>query len=264
MINVLKFLPLLLLLDVLEGSLFAQQKNDLTPKIVIDTFISKIGGDKWLTLKSRKEYAFVESEEDKNSILPSKSYERIRIFLCPGMFIDAHRYSEYQQTIFVFKPECNWYYSSRSQVIKFFGPEPIEFKNAFPRTELTEVLNLEAMKKVYIEDTLCRVDFKDIRQQDGKQSLFFGINSGLLYKRSYTSKNDVHWEYHFGIYKESQGFYEPHRITLTSNGEDYLTISVNSIVYNNEVDPNVFAPPVPCKNVDDFSHLEFPFELVLD
>ncbi|MFN7791440.1 MAG: hypothetical protein ACK5NM_02725, partial [Cyclobacteriaceae bacterium] len=155
----------------------------------------------------------------------------------------------------------NWYYSNRSQVVKFFGPEPVKFKITLPRTELMEILNLEPMKNVYIEDTLYRVDYKDIRQLDGKHSLFFGANSGLLYKRGYTSKNDVRWEFHFSNYTDSQGFSEPHQIKLTSNGKDFLSIAVKSILYNIEIDTNIFTPPIPCKNEDDFKHLEFPYTL---
>jgi hypothetical protein len=260
-----KFLvPLVFLLNTSDKTLFAQRKSDLAPEAIIDEFIEKIGGEKWRSLKSRKEYAFVEYEEDKNSIIPAKSYDRIKINLNPGMSIEVHRVSTNLGSILVFKPECNWYYSSRSQIVKFFGPEPVKFKNKFPRTELMEVLNLEPMKTAYIEDTLYRVDFKDVRQLDGKHSLFFGLNSGLLYKRSYTSKNDVHWEYHFSNYTESQGFSEPHLVKLTSNGKDYFNISVESVLYNIEIDLEVFIPPIPCRNYDDFTHLEFPYILNLN
>ncbi len=262
MIRYVHFLaPLIFLFNTSGTTLFAQKKSDLTPEAIIDRFIVKIGGEKWRSLKSRKENAYVEYEEDKNSVIPNKSDDRIKIDLTPGLSIEVHNFSGDLRNIFVFKPECNWYYSSGSRIVKFFGPELITFKNTFPRTELMEILNLEPMKKVYIEDTLYRVDFNDIRQLNGKQSLFFGMNSGLLYKRTMTSKTDVHWEFHFLNYKESQGFSEPHLIKLVSNGKDFFSIAVKSILYNVEIDPNVFNPPIPCKNENDFKHLELPYTL---
>lgn len=262
MIKYCKLLVLLIsLFNTYDRTLFAQKKSDLTPEAIIDKFIVKIGGEKWRSLKSRKEYAYVEYEEDKNSVIPTKSFDQIKINLNPGMSIEVHKVFGDLRDILVFKPECNWYYSSGSRIVKFFGPELIKFKNTFPRTELMEILNLEPMKKVYIEDTLYRVDFNDMRQLDGKQSLFFGMNSGLLYKRTMTSKTDVHWEFHFLNYTESQGFSEPRLVKLTSNGKDYFNIVVKSIVYNVEIDPSVFNPPIPCKNEDNFKHLEFPYTL---
>lgn len=261
-----KFLILIpLLLNAFSINLLGQGqiKSDLDSEIILDKFIRKIGGEKWQGLKSRKEYAYVEYEEDKNSIIPTKSYDRIKVNLHPGKFIELHEFTD-RKTILTFKPECNWYYSSRSQVVKFFGPEPIKFKHVFPRTELMEVLNLEPIKKVYIEDTLYRVDFKDTRQLDGKQSLFFGMNSGLLYRRGYRSKNDVHWEFHFSDYIESEGLSEPRQIKLTSNGDDFLIISVKSVLYDIDVDTHIFNPPVPCRNEDDFVPLEFPYFLDLN
>lgn len=265
MIRYVQFLaPLIFLFNASSKTVFAQKKSDLTPETIIDKFIVKIGGEKWRSLKSRKEYAYVEYEEDKYSVIPTNSYDQIKINSNFGISIEVHKVFGAIRSILVFKPECNWYYSSASQIVKFFGPEPIKFKNTFPRTELMEILNLEPMKKVYIEDTLYRVDFKDIRQLNGKQSLFFGMNSGLLYKRSMSSKTDVQWEFHFLNYTESQGFSEPHLIKLTSNGKNYFTIAVKSILYNVDIDPNVFNPPIPCKNEDTFKHLELPYMLYVD
>lgn len=254
---------LLFLFNALHTNLAAQKKSGLEPQVVIDKFIKKTGGEKWRTLKSRKEYAYVEDAEDKNSIIGTGSYERVKINTQQGKSLELHEYPD-RSTMLVYKSNCNWYYSSRSQVVKFFGPEPIRFKHTFPRTELMEVLNLEPMKKVYIEDTLYRVDFKDARQLDGQHSLFFGMNSGLLYKRGYTSKNEVRWEYHFSDYKISQSFYEPRQVKLTSNGKDFLHISVKSIQYNGEIDKEVFNPPIPCKNENDYKRLEFPYLLEIE
>lgn len=258
------FISLIFLFNTPEKNLFGQEKSNLTSEIVIDRFIGKIGGEKWLSLKSRKEYAFVEYEEDKNSIIPTKSYDRIVINLNPGMSIEAHRDLTNRRSFLIFKPECNWYYSGGSQIVKFFGPEPINFKTKYPRTELMEILNLEPMKMVYIEDTLYRVDFKDTRQLDQKQSLFFGMISGLLYKRTFTSKNEVHWAFHFSNYKETQGFCEPRLVKLVSNEKYFFSISVKSTLYNVEIDSNVFNPPIACRNYDDFTHLEFPYTLNLN
>jgi len=124
-----------------------------------------------------------------------------------------------------------------------------------------EILNLEALKGVYQVDTLYQIDFKDARQLDNKHSLFFGQESGLLFKRSYVSQNEVLWEFHFSDYKESQGFLEPYQIALTSNGKDYQTYTIKSILYDSEIDPQVFDPPIPCKNENDFIRLEFPYKL---
>jgi hypothetical protein len=257
-------ISLLFLFNASGKNLFGQTKSDLSPEAIIDKFIGKIGGEKWLQLKSRKEYAFVEYEEGKNSIIPTKSDDRIKVDSQPGQSIEVHNFSGNLRSILVLKAECNWHYSSSSQMVKFFGPELIKYKNTFPRTELMEILNLEPMKKVYIEDTLYRVDFKDIRQLDGKQSLFFGIASGLLYKRSMMSKNEVRWEFHFSNYTEAQGFSEPRLVKLTANGKNYFTIAVKSILYNTEIDSNLFNPPIPCKNEDTFKHLEFPYMLDLN
>lgn len=254
-----RFLVLLItIFHTNDYTVYGQKKSDLKPEAVIEEFIQKIGGEKWRSLKSRKEYADVQYDEDKNSIIPTISHNRIRINVQPTRTIEVHKISGSLRSMLVFKPDCNWYYSGRSQVVKFFGPEPVKFNDTFPRTELMEVLNLEPMKNVYIMDTLYRLDFKDIRQLNGTHSLFFGMNSGLLLKRMYTSKNEVTWEYHFSEYTESQGFFEPYMVKLTSNGKDFLSITTRSILYNVEIDANIFNPPIPCKNEDSFKHLEFP------
>jgi hypothetical protein len=253
----------LVFFSISNKSLLGQDKKDVTAENVIDRFVEKIGGEKWLSLTSRKEYGFVEYEEDRNAIIPSKSYDRIMIHLNQGRSLEMHGDITNLKSVLVYKPDCNWYYSSASQVVKFFGPEPIKFKRKFPRTELMEALNLEPVKTVYIEDTLYRVDFKDIRQLDGIQSLFFGMNSGLLYKREFISKNEVKWEFQFSNYKTSNGYVEPRLIKLTSNGEGYFSIVVESITYNIEIEQELFNPPIPCKNFDDFERLEFPYILNL-
>lgn len=259
-----KFLVLLLILfSTSNMHLLGQDKKDVTPESVIGRFIEKIGGEKWFTLTSRKEYAFVEYEEDKNAIIPANSHDRIMIHLNQGRSLEMHGDIKNLKSVLVYKPDCNWYYSSASQVVKFFGPEPIKFKHKFPRTELMEALNLEPVKTVYIEDTLYRVDFKDTRQLDGKQSLFFGMNSGLLYKRRFNSKNEVQWEFHFSSYIASHGYAEPRLVRLTSNGKGYFSILVESIAYNVEIDTEILNPPIPCKNYDDFNRLEFPYILNL-
>jgi hypothetical protein len=241
-----------------------QERTSVTPEKIINTFIEKIGGQKWLHLESRKEHSYVEYEEDKKSIIGSKSHDRIRIDLTGGKSIEVHQFFGEIRSILVFKPECNWYYSNRSQAIKFFGPEPITFKHTYPRTELMEVLNLEPFRKVYIEDTLYRVDFVDARQLDGTQSLFFGTKSNLLYKRAFTSKNEVDWEFHFSDYQATQRFSEPHRIVLTSNGKPFFSVEVKSLSYNVPVKPEQFTPPISCKNEDYFEHLKFPYRPAID
>ncbi len=265
MFSLHKFLGLIIFLQVVSVyNLHGQKKKELTPEAIIDHYISIIGGQKWSSLKSRKEYSYVAYEKDKNSIIPEDSDDRLKIDQMPGLSIEVHKLSDVITNILVYKPECNWYYSDRSRIMKFFGPERIKFKTQFPRTELMEILNLEHLKTVHIEDTLYRVDFKDTRQHDSKQSLFFGINSGLLFKRAYIDKNEVKWEYHFSEYKESEGFREPYLIILKSNGNNYFTINVKSILYNVKIDPSVFDPPIPCKNRDDFKHLETSYKPIIN
>jgi len=253
-------ISMIVLFNCSEAALFAQTKVDIKPQEIIDKFIEKTGGEKWLKLESRKEYAYVLKEDDKKSIIPTQSYDRIKITMQPGRLFEYHDYSD-RNTILSYNPNCNWYYSSRSQVVKFFGPERIEFRSVFPRSELMEVLNLETLKTVYLQDTLYQIDFKDSRQLDNKHSLFFGKESGLLFKRSYMSKNEVFWEFHFSDYKESQGFLEPYQIMLTSNSEKYQTYTIRSILYNVEIDTQVFNPPISCKYENDFKRLEFPYNL---
>jgi len=127
MINYLTiWVSIFLLINSSQIELFAQTKADIKPQEIIDKFIEKTGGEKWLKLESRKEYAYVQSEDDKNSIIPTKNYERIKITMPPGKLFEYHEYHG-RNTILSYKPRCNWYYSSRSQVVKFFGPEPIKF-----------------------------------------------------------------------------------------------------------------------------------------
>jgi hypothetical protein len=265
MTNRLKLTISLISFFVMNSSLLhAQKRSQLSPEIVIDKFISRIGGDKWLSLQSRKEYASVHYENDRNSIIDNKNSDRILASLSPGVSIELHTGFTGTKSILVYKPDCNWYYSGGSLIVKFFGPESIKFKTKFPRTELMEILNLEPMKEVVIEDTLYKVNFVDTRQLDGKQSLFFGVKSGLLYKRTMTSKTNVHWEYNFNNYTESQGFYEPYVVSLKGDGKDFLKLEIKSIFYNEKIDPAIFDPPIPCKNYDDFTYLDFPYKIEIN
>ncbi|MFM7858525.1 MAG: hypothetical protein ACKO96_43050 [Flammeovirgaceae bacterium] len=254
-------ISLIFLFVVISSRLHAQKRSQLSPEIVIDKFISRIGGDKWLSLQSRKEYASVRYENDKNSILNTKNSDRILASMSVGFSIELHTGVTGTNSILVYKPDCNWYYSGGSQIVKFFGPESIKFKTRFPRTELMEILNLEPMKEVVIEDTLYKVNFIDTRQLDGKQSLFFGVKSGLLYKRTMRSKTNVLWEYNFDDYTESKGFYEPYVVSLKGDGKDFLKLEIKSIFYNEKIDPAIFDPPVRCKNYDDFTYLDFPYKI---
>lgn len=257
-------ISLLLLLIVLSSSPSAgQQKADLKPRQIIDIFLEKTGGENWHELSSRKESSAVTFEEDHYKVVPTKSYDRIKINFQSIETVEVHNFPSGRQTVLAYKPDCNWYYSSTSQVIKFFGPEPIKFQTTYPRTELMEILNLEP-KNLAIEDTLYRIDFKDARQLDGIQSLFFGKNSGFLHKRGYTSKNGVQWEYQFSHYQGSQGFTEPYLIELFSNGNRYFAIEIQSIHYNVEIDPSVFEPPAPCENQDSFQALDIPYVFPLN
>ncbi len=245
-------------------TLTGQPKAEIAPQEVISRFIEKTGAARWSHWGTRKEYAWVEYEDERDAIVPSRSYDRIRVDLSPGSSLELHTAQGSLRSVLVYKPNCNWYYSNASQVVKFFGPEPITFDTSYPRTELMEVLNLKTFPTVYQADTLYRVDFNDLRQRDGKQSLFFGIRSGLLYKRSFLSKTEVLWEYHYRNYQETHGFFEPRRIRLTSSGEGFFTITIKSVQYQVDVDTALFIPPVPCKNTDDFQRLNFPYAISLD
>lgn len=240
----------------LSLSLSAQVKSELSAKKVIKNFTEAIGGFNWKELKSREESSFVNWEEGKDMIVYIKDYNRKKINLYPGNSMDFHQYLSGKTTMYVDKTDCNWYHSSQSNILKFFGPDLVEFKDQFPQTELMDILNLTPRRQVYIEDTLLRVDFIDQRMLKETHSLYFGQKSGLLYKRRYVNKNTSEWEYHFGRYEEQQGILEPRFIQLKSNGENFLSITIDDIKYNIAIDKKLFIPPGGCKNEDTLQYLD--------
>ena len=116
-----------------------ERTTRLRPQDIIEKFVQISGGKEWTNLKTRKEYSYVQMEEDKSAIIPINSYNRTTVFSDQGNSLELHDYGDHQ-TMLIYKPKCNWYYSSNSQTVKFFGPEPIHFNSTFPRNELLEVL----------------------------------------------------------------------------------------------------------------------------
>lgn len=84
---------------------FAQNKSEVLPQEVIDTFIEKIGGFDWQKLKSRKETGFVEFEDSKKFIIDFKNHNRTKVNLYPGNLMDMHLYLTGRITAYVAKPK---------------------------------------------------------------------------------------------------------------------------------------------------------------
>ncbi|MEL6560855.1 MAG: hypothetical protein AAFQ94_21855 [Bacteroidota bacterium] len=240
----------------LSIQLTAQTKSYISPKKVIQDFVEATGGFNWKELKSREENSFINWEEGKNMVVSFKDYNRKKINLYPGNSMDFHQYLSGKTTIYVDKTDCNWYHSSQSNILKFFGPDVVDFKDHYPQTELMDILNLTPRKQVHIEDTLLRIDFIDKRMLKDTHSLYFGQKSGLLYKRKWINKNSNEWEYEFSEYKEKQGISEPRFIQLKNNGENFLSITIDDIKYNVEIDKKLFTPPGGCKNEDTYQYLD--------
>ena len=237
-----------------------QEKVKLRADSIINNFIEKIGGANWKNLKTRIEKGVVEYHEsgEHASIIP-KSSTRSTYYKAPFYYLDFKDSFFLEKRILCLRPECNWYYTEKSSMVKFFGSDPIKYRTDFPRTELLEILNLKFKKQVYQVDSLLRVDFKDSRQKDGIQSLYFSIKTGLLVKRSSLSNNDVLWEFYFSNFRENNGLKEAYKIDLFGSGEPYFTISIDSIMYNEELDLSMFDPPVKCRNTDSFEILDNPY-----
>ena len=240
---------------------FSQTETKLKSKEVIRRFIDQTGGGQWRKLKSRQESSFVDYEEDKEDMIRLKSYDMAKLTNDKGQVIETHQFLSGKASAMVFGPDCSWFYSNNSETVTVLSSTIIKYRTDYPRTTLMEILNLEARKEVYAEDTLYRVDFVDTRMKDDTHSLYFGQQSGLLYKRKYINKNGAVWEYCFSEYKEHQGFMEPYVTELRSEGNMFFTVRTDIINYNVIYDDGVFTPPFACNEAADYESFNIVYEI---
>lgn len=242
--------------------LTAQQKPKITAQNVIDQYLEVLGGaERWRNLKTRVENGWVVQHEPDATYVPviPKDVTRTNFFLAPNYHLELKNSFFLKTLIMCFRPKCNWLYSEKTSSVYFFGPEPIEFENKFPRTEALEALNLKMINQVSKEDSLYRIDFKDKRQSDGVQSLYFDEKTNFLVKRTFLSNTDVFWEIVLSDYRQKDGFIEPYKIEYISSGIPYMSIVISTISYDTQLDPMMFDPPIPCKNSSSSELLESPF-----
>ncbi|WP_421874747.1 hypothetical protein [Marinoscillum sp.] len=260
-----RFVMLCWLVIGLSISGWTQQK--LTAEDVIGRFLEATGGkERWLNLDSRVEKCLITKYETDGSFGVNQSIKAQTIYYqSPDQFLE-HTFSTknlYHSESILFKIRtCAWYYTSNTNSVVFFEPEPITFAKEFPRTYLMEALNLEPIKKVKEEDGMYRVDFKDDRQDGGVQSLFFDKETFLIKRRSYVTKSTMTpWTFTFEEYQSSGGFKEPRKVELKGGGEPFMTIAVSEISYDVILNPDLFKPPVPCDGGGKMVSLDAPYQL---
>jgi hypothetical protein len=240
----------------------AQPKAGIKAEEVIANYLKAVGGSTaWQGLQSRvADMAVVRYDEPSGITIAKKIQSQTNFYLAPDNHLEL-TIDKLQQSIFCLRNGCNWYYSEKANLLAFFGPEPIHFDKTFPRVNALEVLNLKMINKVVVEDNQYRIDFKDARQKEGIQSLYFDMESYLVVKRSYPSKTDVRWTFMYDNYQMKNGFMEPYFITLKANDDIYMTYEVKSIDYNIGLGELLFTPPKPCKNESHYERLDTPFFL---
>lgn len=252
---------ILLLLFIINLNFAKAQKKQLSANEIVNNYLEAIGGrEKWETLQSRVEdgFVFYPIEEGSSSLI-TKDETRKRYDLSPGYHLEKKNSFLNETTIMSYKSDCNWFYSEKISTLHFFGLEPAKMATDYPRTEALEALNLKMIRKVE-EDSLCyKIDFKDIRQANGIQTLYFDKETFLLSKRTFLSKTDVLWEYTFEDYRIKDGFKEPYTIYFKANDDLFLTYKIDEIVYNSTLAQKMFEPPVPCRNFPSSEVLDVPF-----
>jgi hypothetical protein len=227
--------------------------------------LQAIGGrEQWQNLRSRVADMIVIRYDASNSMLKSdKISSQTNFFLAPANHLEL-TIENLKQSIYCLHDDCNWYYSEKINYLHFFGPEPIHFDNAYPRVNALEVLNLKMINKVVIEEGMYRIDFKDGRQKDGIQSLYFDRESYLVMKRSSLSNNEVRWSFIYENYQQKEGYTEPYLIKLMANNDIYMTYQVEEIDYSVKLNPALFDPPKPCKDAPGYEILDAPHYLMIN
>lgn len=239
---------------------WSQEK--ITSEEVIDRFLEKIGGkERILLLDTRVENSSIinyggqgGSVNSQNKIIAQSVY-----YKSPDHFLE-HSFSTkvgfHTESILYKSEACPWYYTSAMQGIKFFDPAPIKFKKDYPRTYFLEPFNLKPEKYASVEGGMYRVDFKDHRQDGGIQSVFFDQETYLLVKRAYVTKSTMTpWTFYFENYETTDGFTEPRTINLYGGSDLYMSVEIEEISYNVNLNPAIFEPPVACIQ-GELIHLE--------
>ena len=78
-------------------------------------------------------------------------------------------------------------------------------------------------------------------------------------KRMSVDQSSTKWEHQFKDYREKDGLKEPYIIELIGGGEPFQTIQIDAISYNENLDSDMFDPPMPCKNFPSREVMENPY-----
>ena len=257
--------PLLLLLLILAIPALSQDK--ISSEFVIDKFLEAIGGrDRMLNLQTRVEKTKLSNYGGQGGVFNGdpKITSQTIYYQTPDLFLE-HSFSTkgnyHTETVLFKREKCSWYYRSNEQAILFFDPEPIKFEKDFPRTYFLEPFNLKAEKYAFEEDGMYRIDFRDHRQDGGYQSVYIDKETFLPTKRTYvTASTMTRWTFIYEDYQTIEGFTEPRTISLFGGGELFMTIEIEEISYNVNLNDRLFEAPVPCLSGESIP-LEVPYYL---
>jgi len=255
-----KILFLIAPLIILCSSIHGQELSD-TPKAkeVIEAFFEKIGGiQRWDSLKTRIEHSTeLRANQPTSNLLFTTNYFRYPYFNTQkqGSFLKG-------KSLKVHTPECSWFYSEILSSILFFDYEIVKTTDRYPKTEFLDVFNLKVKKKVDQDESHYIVQFNDERRKDGIQTLYFDKETSLLQKRTWLAKDDVLWTFTFERYIEKNGFVEPYEIVRYGNEKPFLTISIDNIEYNENIDSYLFSAPIPCGEPE--THVEVDASLLIN
>jgi outer membrane lipoprotein-sorting protein len=237
---------------------FAQPKtNDEKAEAIIKRAIEKLGGEKYLGVKTvYGKGQFTLMKEDGKS-LPSKFVD---IMVFPNKERTEFK-SLGEKTIQTNYDDKGWIFDSSANAINDQKPDAIENFNQTLRVSLDSLLRGYWRGKGTVsyagkrEASLGkRNEVIKLRYDDGFTIEFeFAATDGLPMKAKFTrlssEKEELKEEDRYAQFVENQGVWSPFIIDHFTNGSQVSRINYESVVYNKPIPDSVFSKPTNLKEL---------------
>lgn len=230
----------------LSLQIYSQPNASISPKKVVNNYLDAIGGkSNWSKLQSRKSIETY-SVYNSHSLVETldKTFEFKKIYKYPDNYLsfwdDAFFWNQIIKT-----SSCTWIYTDQSMNITFMGETYKKKKTNLPQFGILEILNFPMIDSLIVEDDFYRIDFKDEKWKR-IMSVFFDPQTFLVRKHSYSNNGTDFHEYYYSDYRAQDGFIEAYLIENFVDLKKFKVISVSEILYNVDIDSQIFIPPVEC------------------
>jgi hypothetical protein len=237
---------------------FAQpKKNDEKAEAVIKRAVEKLGGEKYLNVKTIYGKGLFTLIRDDGKSLPSKFTD---IFVFPNKERTEFK-SLGDKTIQTNYDDKGWIFDSAALAVNDQKAEALENFNQTLRVSLDNLLRGTWRTKAVLtyagkrEASLGkRNEVIKLRYDDGFTVEFeFAANDALPMKAMFTrlssEKEELKEEDRYAQFIENQGIWSPFIIDHFTNGNQVSRINYETIIYNKPIPDSIFGKPTNLKDL---------------